>query len=136
MQRSIVQIYAALVCFVTVVCFAIALGFLLYACVKVAAPSVTMNASEYQTYQSDDLFWERRLQRTMYAPEGRATESSRPPDSELKDQRLSAYRLAMAAERRSGIQTIIRATIICLIDILLFGFHWRLIRPTRNDEAR
>ena len=56
MKRSFVEIYGLAVCFVTLLCFVIALGVGIYDLLQAAFPEFTLNAYEYERHQSNDSF--------------------------------------------------------------------------------
>ena len=55
-KKSLLEIYALAVCFVTVVCFVIALGIGLYDLVELAYPEFSLSSYEYERHQSDEAF--------------------------------------------------------------------------------
>ena len=56
MKQSILEIYALAVCFVTLVCFVIALGIGVYDLIEIANPEVTITSWEYDRHQSNETF--------------------------------------------------------------------------------
>jgi hypothetical protein len=61
LKKSLLEIYALAVCFATIVCFVISLGVALYKIVEIINPEFTMNSYEYKRYQSNDAYWQSRI---------------------------------------------------------------------------
>ena len=108
MKRSFVEIYGLAVCFVTLLCFVIALGVGIYDLLQVALPEFTLNAYEYERHQSNDSFRNAPRSRVQWtAPPSRGAgpgiaEAVPIPDStedETTQQREDSYRSVLRAER-------------------------------------
>ncbi len=56
MKKSILEIYALSVCFVTLVCFVIVLGIGIYDLIQISNPEFTLNPHEYERHQSNEAF--------------------------------------------------------------------------------
>jgi hypothetical protein len=123
MRRSLVQLYALAVCFVTLTCFAVALGVGIYDLVQIAIPDFTVSGtSEGYYYATDELFvTSNPLYRDL-------------PKEELTKRREENYRLAVWWERRRAVQSLIYVAIITTIDAVIFVIHWLLVRRERRAE--
>ena len=128
MKKSLLEIYALLICFAMIVCFVISLGAAIYSIVEIGKPEFTMNSYTYGSHQTNDAYWLSRVE--DYRDRGK--EIRRPSEDELTKRRLEAYRLATISEKRDGSQTLVRAMIILLIDIVVFAIHWRIAGRARR----
>ena len=125
-KRTILEVYALAVCFITVACFAIALGILVYDVIEIAAPSFTLGQVAYERHASNDRYWE---EQTRWGnPENKP---SRPTEEELTKRREASLKIALASERRDGLQGFVRSLIVVAIDIIVFLPHWWLARRAR-----
>jgi hypothetical protein len=88
MKKSLLEIYALAVCFVTIVCFVVAIGIAIYDIIQIANPEFTMKSHEYNKHQSNDAFWKSCA---GYYDSGKK-EKQRPKEEELTKQRLESYR--------------------------------------------
>ena len=120
MKRSLLEIYALAVCFVTLVCFTIALGIGLYDIIQIVNPGFTITAYEFKRHQSNEAF-------TKDWPKKKAL----PSDKEIGKRRLESYRLALQVEQRDGVQGLTKVVLVILIDIIIFLIHWRIARRER-----
>ena len=129
MKKSLVEMYALAVCFVTLICFAVALGIGIYDLVQITIPEFTINTYEYERRQSDAVFLgSPRLPRL---PQERSTETPAPSDEELERRREEIYQTALASEQRLGAQSLTMISIILFINLLVFIPHWFLVRRAR-----
>ncbi len=134
MKKSILEIYALAVCFVTLLCFVIALGIGVYDLIQIANPEFTISAYEYERHQSNEAF------DTVRGSPGRALRGIAPgipieptqrPEEEVTQQREESYQAALRSEGRRGMQSLIQMVIVLVIDVLVFVPHWLLARRTK-----
>jgi hypothetical protein len=114
MSRSAIQVYALAVCFATLMCLVVSVGIGIYDGVRIAFPGFTL--SGWQVYESNSqyvLFW---------------PDKKDLPDEQLTKLRAAAYRDALAGERHGAMQNLVFMSIILLIDIAVYGAHWRIAR--------
>ena len=131
MKKSFVEIYGLAVCFVTLLCFVIALGVGIYDLVQVAFPEFTLNAYEYERHQSNDSF---RNAPPVFRSVPRIAEAVPIPEDtedEITRQREDSYRSVLRFERRRAGQSLVMVGIVMLIDVLVFLPHWILARRAR-----
>jgi len=121
MQRSLVEVYALTVCFVTLVCFVIALGVGIYDFIQIGNPEFSLSSSTYDRHQSNGSF-------SRHWPKDKPL----PADEELTKLREESYRAALRSEKRTGVQSLVRVGIILLIDIVVFAIHWRMGKRARS----
>ena len=131
MKKPILEIYALAVCFVTLVCFVIALGIGVYDLIQIANPEFTINAYEYERHQSNEAF--RRSPRIQLrgVASGVPIEPTEPSEEELTSQREESYQAALRSERRQAGQSLTMIAIVLVIDVLVFLPHWLLARRRR-----
>lgn len=132
MKKTFLEIYALLVCFITMVCFSVWLGLSAYNLVGVIAPEVTIDSRAYDRHQSNQLFSVERLivEPLMLGPNPFEADTTPQPveplsDEEITAQRLASYQLALDSEVRVNFQSMLRGLIVILICIPLFLIHWR-----------
>ena len=129
MKKTILEVYALAVCFVTVTCFVICLGIGAYSVIQIANPEFTMNTYQYEKFQSNDSFWDCNSGGNYCSDEDKKRQ--RPGEDELTKKRQSAFASAIKSEQRDGSQTIVKMLIIILIDIVVFYTHWAIARRAR-----
>lgn len=132
MKKSILEIYALAVCFVTVVCFVVALGIATYSILEIVKPEFTVNSGQYAQYQTNDVYWNGAVAR-YYVPGEKKRE--RPSEPELTKEREAAFARVLSNEQRDGAQTLVKNLIVLLIDAVVFALHWLLSRRARGAAA-
>jgi hypothetical protein len=132
LKKTILEVYALTVCFITVVCFTVALGLACYGVIGVVNPEFTMNSWVYAQHQTNDAF-RNRPTGPYRGPDEKMKE--RPSDSDLTRQREQSYALAVANERRDSIQMVVKTMIVILIDLMVFLFHWLIARRARTNAT-
>lgn len=124
MKKSLLEVYALAVCFVTIVCFAVALGIGLYDLVELGNPEFTLSSYVFERHQSNEAFvrpWSK--------------EKKRPSKEEITKQREESYQIELRKEQRSALQSLVQILIIIVIDVVVFSVHWRLAKRTRESLA-
>lgn len=56
MKKSLLELYALVVCFVTVICFSVSLGTGLYDMLQIKNPEFTVDSSSFERHQNNDMF--------------------------------------------------------------------------------
>jgi hypothetical protein len=128
MKRKTLEIYALVVCFAAVVTFMISFGVGAYNVVRMAKPSLTINAWTFKMYQDNQSFRDQKLHENM--PKGKAPLT----EEQVTSRRLSGWAGELYAERRSGFQTFTQTAIFVLIAVVVFWFHWRLARREKESN--
>lgn len=124
MKKSLLEIYALAVCFVTIICFAVVLGVGMYDFLEMAKPEMTLKSYQYQKHQTNEAFtrsWSKKKRR--------------PSEEEITKMREKSYSVALEAERRDAVQSFIRVLIIMIIDLVIFLVHWRLGKRARESSG-
>lgn len=125
MKKSLLEIYALAVCFVTIICFAVVLGIGLYDVLEMSNPEMTLKSYQYQKHQSNEAFirnWSKKKEKRS--------------DSEITEIREKSYSVALKAEQRDAIQSFIRVLIIMLINVIIFLIHWKLGKYAREPSTK
>lgn len=119
MKKPVLEIYTMTVCFVTLMCFTIALGVAIYDIVKISDPGFTLPSHVYERHQSNDAFVKNADE--QYSQE------------KITRLREDSYEVALQAEKRSGVQSMVLALIIMLIDVAVFLPHWYIAKRVRES---
>ena len=132
MKKSILEIYALSVCFVTLVCFVIVLGIGIYDLIQISNPEFTLNPHEYERHRSNEAFGPSfpRIEMRGIAP-GVPIGPTELSEEEQTRKREESYQAAIRLERRSGIQSLTIVGIVMVINLFVFGVHWLLSKRTR-----
>jgi hypothetical protein len=117
MKRGLVEVYALAVCFVTLVCFVVALGIGIYDLIQIVNPPFTIDSYTYDRHQSNEAF-------SKNWPKDKA----RPQAEELTRLRKESYQAALRSEKRGAVQSLTMVFIIILIDVVVFIIHWYLAK--------
>jgi hypothetical protein len=135
MPRTVIEIYAALVCFVSIACLAIGVGNLLYGAIGVAYPSLTLNPMNVPLYQ--DVPFEMPTPAEVATQRAGVPVHARPrlTEEEIAKRRAIAIESATQNERQSSLQSLLRWAITSLVSGVLFFTHWRLLRRGRAGAA-
>ena len=124
MKKSLLEIYSLAVCFVTIICAAVALGIGVYDILEISNPELTLKSRQYQRHQTNEAFTRRWSE-----------DKEKPSEEEITRIREKSYSVALESEKRDGVQSFIRVIIILLIDMAIFIVHWKLARRTRENIA-
>lgn len=117
MKRSI-EIYALLVCFFTLMWFAIELGYFFQEVVKISFPEVTQ---EYRSFRLSEP-----------TPSSTSTVDKAAKNNEkIQTAMQENNEIARVQAKTNSIRTAINAFIYCLISGAIFLIHWRLVRSER-----
>lgn len=124
MKKSLLEIYSLAVCFVTIICFAVALGIGTYDILEMSNPEMTLKSYSYQQHQTNEAFtrnWSK--------------DKERPSEDKITELRMESYKVALEAEKRDAVQSFIRVLIVIIIDIAIFFIHWNLAKRTRETNV-
>lgn len=125
MKKTILEIYALAVCFVTVLCAVVALGIGVYDIVEITNPEFTLSAHSYERHQTNEAFFSLEC----------IDDEQERTEEEKTQQRQSSYNRALNAESRNAVQSLVKVIIIIAIDILVFLVHWRIARFGREPVS-
>ena len=156
MKKTILEIYALAVCFASVVCATIALGFALWGALEIANPAFTMRNYIYEQYQDNESY-RTSMPRSCdeydstaaadiaaaaaaAAAAGEATarnrrECVRYSEAQITAKREAGWARELRKERRDGLQTLIQCLLVLLVDLIAFVPHWILAKRARATTA-
>ncbi|MDG1694039.1 MAG: hypothetical protein P8I13_04165 [Porticoccaceae bacterium] len=135
MKKPIIEIYALLVCFITVACASIWLAIGFYAVIGAAKPDITISGWAYQMHQSNQQFQKSLLGEPIFLGPPSAIEVKKPEpvkhlsDEEIAEKRLASYQIELQSEVRKNQQSLIKSLIAVFICLPLFFVHWRFVKP-------
>lgn len=132
MKRSILEIYALAVCFVTLICFVVALGIGIYDLIQIMNPAFTLNPYEYERHQSNEGFQVAPSRELRGLSPAVPAEEARPSEEEIARRREESYQAALRSEKRRGLQSLTIVAIVMVIDLSVFAVHWLLARRARS----
>ena len=132
MKKTILEVYALAVCFVTVTCFVVCLGIAGYSLVEIAKPDFTMTSYQFDQFQSNDAYWKDCGRKYCSDDEKKR---SRPSEDELTKQRSEAFAQALVSEQRNGSQSLVKTLIVMFVDSLAFLAHWVIAKRARSNVA-
>jgi hypothetical protein len=114
-MRSLIQVYALLVCFCALMCFVIALGIGAYDVIEIAAPEFALVTYPYTASQLPELL------------------DGKPHTDAERAAALAAYqRTNIEYQQQSALQSLVFVGIICAIDVVVFAIHWGIARQTER----
>jgi hypothetical protein len=129
MKKSLLELYALAVCFVTIVCSAITIGVGVYNIIGIYKPEFTLPSHEYERHQTNEKFAMQII--VDYPNEGRKTNMS---EEEKTRQRVVSYDTALKSESRGSVQALVKVVIITIISVLLFIIHWLIAIRARETN--
>lgn len=120
MKKTVIEIYAVAVCFISVVSLSLTVTIGLYDLLEWGAPEFTLIAYQQQRLESDESYL-RHLREIDH------------PDQELDAAALtrareSEYASALRAERRDAKQSLVRMLFAVVVLSAVLIFHWLLAR--------
>ncbi len=127
MKKRILEIYSLAVCFVTVICAVVTIGIGTYDLLEISNPEFTLPAYQYERHQSNEAFFRSDCEKEKGTKHLSAEEKTK--------QRLASYEVALKAERRDAVQSLIKVFIVLVINAVVFFGHWHLARRVRETNA-
>ena len=127
--RTVLQIYAAAVCFVSVGCLAIALGIAAYSTIGVIAPRLTAPPMSLLPAPPTPPFPFPIGGDSTQPSTSVASVAPAPPSvEEIAKRKAEAMENGLRNEVIVSRQSLLRWGIVALISALLFAAHWRILR--------
>jgi hypothetical protein len=133
MPSTVLQIYAAAVCFVSISCLAIALGIVCYSTVTVFNPSFTLHPMSFPPYPPFEVS-SSSMDGSPLVGTAPAVSVSPLSDEEAAKRRAAAQETAIHNELANARQSLLRWGIAAGICGILFSVHWRILRR-ENDRG-
>lgn len=149
MDNGPIRIYALAVCFSSLLCGAVTLGFFLYNTVKVIAPRATIDPGIMHDYSSNEAFRNSPFYHAenrsvpftigpggaMLSPAPNTDEADSMPeltDKEIETLRSKQFEARLFSHRGRAKQDIMLQAIIILISSGLFMVHWKLAKKHQS----
>jgi len=117
MKKTLVEIYALLVCFGSIFIVIVAAATALYSAVRATHQALTVDGYSYRRSLSDEEFME-----------AWPRQSPAPRPADVPGLRSVAYARALDVESRVGLNACISSAMYVICAGLVFGLHWRLAR--------
>ena len=133
MKKTILEIYALAVCFLTLACFIVLLGFALWSFIGLTAPSFTINQQQYNCHLSDQAYEDCISIEYLYSRQFKPKPV--PRGAALSAARQTAYADLLRSEQRQSLQGLTMQLAMLTIVSLAFFAHWRLARRCRDGAA-
>lgn len=133
MKKTILEIYALAVCFLTLACFIVLLGFALWSFIGLTAPSFTLNRHQYDCHLSDQAYEDCISVEYLYSRQ--YNPKPVPEGAALSAARQAAYADLLRSEQRQSLQGLTMQLAMLAIVSLAFFAHWRLARRCRDSAA-
>lgn len=121
MGRSMIAIYSLIVCFCSLMCLMIVLGFGIYDVVRIAAPEFTV--VDQFSLQTDEQY-------LVYYPDKKTL-----PAAELAQLRRDQHLATIRYERHAALQRLVWVLIIGVIDAVVYALHWRLASSPLREQG-
>ena len=131
MEKSALEKYALTVCFISLFCGVIAVGFAVFDAARIVSPTFTMDREVFNRYQSNDA-WS-TIADPWYLHQ--TTAGHIPSEGELTSRRTSEFARAINDESHTGKVGLLRRLINILIAAAVFAAHWRIARGARRSVA-
>ena len=134
MPRTVLQIYAAVVCFASVACLALAIGIAAYSLVAMLNPSFTVDPMNMPMYEPSPFMIPPASMDGSHIVGSNSTPATPQLSAdELATRRVAALESAIKNELATAKQSLLRWTITALISGILFAMHWRILRIENED---
>jgi hypothetical protein len=135
MPRTVIQIYAAAVCFVAVATFALAIGIATYSAVGVVNPGFMVHPMAVMPPDLPMTFGPFPLDGSRPNVTSEAmTPPKRSPEEDAK-RRAEAMAMATQSQRATSSQALLRWVIAAFVSGLLFIAHWLILRKENQRVA-
>ena len=129
MPRTVLQIYAAAVCFVSVGCLSIALGIAAYSTIGMFNPGLTAHPMSLVPPPAAPYVMPPMPADAAGLPGSPNAPSTSPPVAgDEANRRAAALEAGLRNEVIVSKQSVLRWGIVALISVLLFLTHWRILR--------
>lgn len=148
MKRSLIEIYALAVCFVTMLAATIAVGIAMWDAVQIAAPEFAISEFAYERHIDNQSFDGQAC--AEYATDREAAAAAvaevagdtsprrclqRLTDAEVTARREASWAKELRNEQRNGFQSLVRCLIFVLVVLAVFAVHWRMARRERTAAS-
>jgi len=132
MKKTILEIYALVVCLLALICLVTALGIAGWNTIGLISPDFTLNRYAWESHQSDESYKQSLIKQHQYSRDSQTY--SPPAGEELFIQRKQSYAQVIRIEQRDSLQWLVQSFIIILIVLAVFIVHWKLAAKARNNQ--
>lgn len=124
MKKKVLQIYASLVCFITISCGVIFIGAGMYDFVEIVAPGYMLSEKVVQGHRDNKSFVNTYYKSDLY---------EYLTDEQITAQRIESFKAAISNERVNAIKSLGIALLVLLIDMGIFIAHWKIGKKTAGE---
>ena len=139
MKKTLLEIYALLICLICLGVVAFNIVDILQATVRVVNPTLELQDYEYDRYQSNDAYWAYKMSDLCSDHEtpqtNECTTLKRPPEDQLVKERSDDYRRVLSGVVHKSTKGIVDSSIRSLIFFLIFFVHWKMALRARKESA-
>jgi hypothetical protein len=127
MKKTIMEVYALLVCLFAVIVITISSSTLIYSAVGVIKPELTMKAHMYEKHLNNDNFKSKK---------GISKEDAEKlSDEEITAKREAAFAQEIRIEKRDKSQSILNSAIFLFVSSIILLIHWKISKKSRETTA-
>lgn len=126
-KKTILDVYALLVCFFVVIVITISSSILTNSVVGIVKPELTMPNSSDEKHLNNENFKSRNA--TLRKDAETLT------DEEITARRESAFAQALRKERRKNAQAILHSAIFAFVSSVVLLIHWQIAKKSRETTA-
>jgi hypothetical protein len=127
MKKTIMEVYALLVCLFAVIVITISSSTLIYSAVGAIKPELTMKAYKYEKLLNNDNF---------KSKEGISKEDAEKlSDEEITAKREAAYAQEIRIEKRDKSQSILNSAIYLFVSSIILLIHWKISKKSRETTT-
>jgi hypothetical protein len=130
-MKSKLEVYALSVCFSAVICLVISLAAGGYSLFEIIIPTVTMESTYYNDYQTNEAFWDTIKNSCVYE---KPKQCPKPSEEQITKQRLNAYSVEINTEQREGVQTLMKCFMFVLASGVALIVHWKIFQKSQVNS--
>lgn len=134
MKKSLLEIYALLVCLISLGVVVFTSVEILQSAVRIMHPSLDMSNYEYARYQSNDAYWEDKSSDNA-AQSTACQHEVRPAEEQLSKQRNNQFQIELANIAHQSTKVLVDAVIKSMVFLFIFFLHWQMARRARKETA-
>lgn len=128
MKRSLLEIYALLVCLIAALTISLTSFFLIWNVIKLNAPSFTLSDHHFKCHENNHEY---RKCFSCSLDKDEKNYQLPTSESELSVLREKSYETVMKVEHRDARQGLVWNSIVFILSWVCFAIHWRMAQRTR-----
>ncbi|MDD5645208.1 MAG: hypothetical protein PHO00_07180 [bacterium] len=121
MKKTVLEIYALLICLISVLFIMVNLHEVLFGAVKVANPSMSVSEYEKKQYMDNKSYTEKWNEKKL----------KNHTEEQLTEMREEGYNNLLSVKRKTEQTKIVRAALYLAIAAAFFAWHWNLAKKER-----